>query len=49
MLKELGISGTTAIFILISLYFIIKRAVKKGVKEAYEDILSEKQYHDKIS
>lgn len=38
MLEELGISGGTAIIILIALYFIIKWAVKNGVKEAFEDI-----------
>lgn len=38
MWEELGISGGTAIIVLIALYFIIKWAVKNGVKEAYEDI-----------
>lgn len=38
MLEELGISGGTAIIVLIALYFIIKWAVKNGVKEAFEDI-----------
>ena len=38
MWEELGISGGTAIIVLIVLYFIIKWAVKNGVKEAYEDI-----------
>ena len=38
MWEELGISGGTAIIVLIALYFIIKWAVKNGVKEAYRDI-----------
>lgn len=41
MLEELGISGGTAIIILIALYFIIKWAVKNGVKQAYRDIAGE--------
>ena len=38
MLEELGISGGTAIIVLIALYFIIKQAVKNGIKEAYKEI-----------
>lgn len=38
MLEELGISGGTAVIVLTALYFIIKWAVKNGVKEAYEEI-----------
>lgn len=38
MWEELGISGGTAIIILIALYFVIKWAVKNGIKDAYEDI-----------
>ncbi len=38
MWEELGISGGTAIIVLIALYFIIKWAVKNGVKEAYKQI-----------
>ena len=38
MLEELGISFGTALIILIALYFIIKWAVKNGIKEAYTDI-----------
>ena len=38
MWEELGISGGTAIIILIALYFIVKWAVKNGIKEAYTDI-----------
>ena len=32
--EELGISGGTAIIVLIALYFIIKWAVKNGIREA---------------
>lgn len=35
MWEELGISGGTAIIVLIALYFIIKWVVKNGIKEAY--------------
>ena len=38
MSKELGISGGTAIIILIALYFVIKWAVKNGITAAYEKI-----------
>ena len=37
MWKELGISGGTAIIILIALYFVIKWAVKNGIKQYYEE------------
>ena len=36
--EELGISSGKAVIVLIVLYFIIKWAVKNGVKEAYRDI-----------
>ena len=42
MWNELGISGGTAIVILVALYFVIKWAVKNGVKEAYKDITGKK-------
>lgn len=42
MWEELGISGGTAIIVLIVLYFIIKWAVKNGIKEAYKDIMGKK-------
>ena len=42
MWEELGISGGTAIIILIALYFIVKWAVKNGIKEAYTDITGKK-------
>lgn len=38
MWEELGISGGTAIIVLTALYFIIKWAVKNGIKEAYKEI-----------
>ena len=38
MFQELGISAGTAIIILITLYFIIKWAVKNGIKGAYQEI-----------
>ena len=38
MWQELGISGGTAIIVLIALYFVIKWAVKNGIKEAYNEI-----------
>lgn len=38
--QELGISGGTAIILLIVFYFIIKWAVKNGIKDAYEDIIA---------
>lgn len=40
--QELGISGGTAIIVLIALYFVIKYAVKNGIKEAYKDIKNKK-------
>ncbi len=43
---ELGISGGTAVIVLIVLYFVIKWAVKNGVKEAYKDITGKKTYDD---
>lgn len=46
MWEELGISGGTALLILIALYFVIKWAVKNGVKEAWQDITGEKPVHD---
>ena len=36
--EELGMSFGTAIIVLIALYFVIKWAVKNGIKEAYADI-----------
>lgn len=38
MWEELGISGGTAIIVLIALYFVVKWAVKNGIAEAYEEI-----------
>ncbi|WP_300857575.1 DUF6019 family protein [uncultured Clostridium sp.] len=48
MWEELGISGGTAIIILITLYFIIKWGVKNGVKEAYKDIKENKLSKNKL-
>ena len=42
MWNELGISGGTAIVILIALYYVIKWAVRNGIKEAYRSITGEK-------
>lgn len=36
--QELGISNITAVILLIVGYFVIKWAVKNGVKEAYKEI-----------
>lgn len=47
MLKELGISTSTAVIILIALYFIIKWAVKNGIKEAYQDITGKETFEEK--
>lgn len=46
MLEELGISFGTAIFILISLYFVIKWSVKNGIKEAYKNITGKQTAED---
>ncbi|MBQ4522929.1 MAG: hypothetical protein IJA10_08245 [Lachnospiraceae bacterium] len=47
MWEELGISGGTAIIVLIVLYFIIKNAVKNGIKQAYCDITGKETYEEK--
>ena len=46
MWNELGISGGTAIVILIALYFVIKWAVKNGIQEAYSVITGKKTDED---
>ena len=46
MWNKLGISGGTAIVILIALYFVIKWAVKNGIKEAYSAITEKKKKTD---
>lgn len=38
LLKELGISGGTAIILLIVSYWVIKGAVKNGIIAAFEEI-----------
>ena len=46
MWEELGISGGTALIVLAALYFIVKWAVKNGIKEAYRDITGKKTKDD---
>lgn len=46
MFQELGISAGTAIIVLIALYFVIKWAVKNGIKEAYKSITGKKPSED---
>ncbi len=46
MWEELGISGGTAIIILIALYFVIKWAVKNGIKQAFRDITGKETADD---
>ena len=46
MFQELGISVGTAIIVLIALYFVIKWAVKNGIKEAYKSITGKKPSED---
>ena len=46
MWEELGVSGGTAIIILISLYFVVKWAVKNGIKEAFKDITGKETAED---
>ena len=46
MWDELDISAGTAVLILIALYFVIKWAVKNGIKEAYSAITGKKADDD---
>lgn len=46
MWEELGVSAGTAILVLIALYFVIKWAVKNGIKEAYKAITNKKLPED---
>ncbi len=46
MWEELGISGGTAIIVLVALYFVVKWAVKNGITEAYEEITGKKVKDD---
>lgn len=46
MFEELGISFGTALIVLITLYFIVKWAVKNGIKEAYRDITGKETVED---
>ena len=56
MFEELGISFGTALIVLLALYFIVKWAVRNGIKEAYSDItgkvttedIEEEQIHDEL-
>ncbi len=47
MWEELGISGGTAIIILIALYFVIRFAVKSGVEDAYRSVTGKQTFEDK--
>lgn len=42
MLDELGISLGTAIVLLVALYYVVKNAVKNGMKQAWKDITGNK-------
>ena len=44
MFEELGISFGTALVVLIVLYFIVKWAVKNGIKEAYRDLAEKRDF-----
>lgn len=44
--QELGISAGTAILLLVVFYFVIKWAVKNGVKEAYSEIIDQRNTSD---
>ena len=48
MFEELGISFGTALIVLLALYFIIKWAVKNGIKEVYRDITGKVTTEDMI-
>ena len=48
MFEELGISFGTALIVLLALYFIIKWAVKNGIKEAYRDITGKVTTEERI-
>ena len=40
--SELGVSGGTALIVLCALYFVIKWAVRNGIREAYARLNGEK-------
>ena len=44
MFEELGISFGTALGVLIALYFVVKWAVKNGIKEAYRDLAEKRDF-----
>lgn len=41
--SELGISGGTALIVLCALYFVVKWAVRNGIREARERMTGEKK------
>ena len=40
--NELGVSGGTALIVLWALYFVVKWAVRNGIREAYQRMNGEK-------
>ncbi len=40
--NELGVSGGTALIVLCALYFVVKWAVRNGIREAHERMAGEK-------
>lgn len=40
--NELGVSGGTALIVLVALYFVIKWAVRNGIREAHGRMSGEK-------
>lgn len=44
--QEIGVSSGNAILILIALYFVIKWAVKNGIKGAYKDISGKETFDE---
>ena len=41
--NELGVSGGTALIVLCALYFVIKWAVRNGIREAHQRMNGEKE------
>lgn len=48
MWENLGLSGGSGFIFFVTLYFVIKWAVKSGIKEAYRDISSNMLPKEKI-
>ena len=46
MLHELGIGMGTYIFVMVTLYFVIKAAVRNGAQEAYSAITGKKTHEE---